>query len=172
MCVTTGRSHAARPPRQSVHHPQGHRTGPVTTCDRRTAIHYTNANIYYGYIAKWCSGIACNWCVSLDIGLMLALIQSDTHTRGVMGRHGSHIALSQLPPRTDKQPYTTQHHMRAHVQTIIASRENMAFIHFYQTYSVTSINISCLTIHNIFLKNCTGIQISRKKEQTNISWMT
>ena len=23
--------------------------------------------IYYDYIVKWCSGIKCNWCVSLDI---------------------------------------------------------------------------------------------------------
>ena len=24
---------------------------------------------YYDYIVKWCSGIPCNWCVSLDIAL-------------------------------------------------------------------------------------------------------
>ena len=29
--------------------------------------------IYYDYIVKWCSGILCNWCVSLDITKMLAL---------------------------------------------------------------------------------------------------
>ena len=29
---------------------------------------------YYEYIVKWCSGVSCNWCVSLDIGLILALI--------------------------------------------------------------------------------------------------
>ena len=29
--------------------------------------------IYYDYIVKWCSGISCNWCVSLDIASMLAL---------------------------------------------------------------------------------------------------
>ena len=23
---------------------------------------------YYDYIAKWCSGVACDWCASLDIG--------------------------------------------------------------------------------------------------------
>ena len=28
---------------------------------------------YYDYMVKWRSGIACNWCVSLDIGLILAL---------------------------------------------------------------------------------------------------
>ena len=28
---------------------------------------------YYDYIVKWCSGIACNWCVSVDVGLILAL---------------------------------------------------------------------------------------------------
>ena len=28
---------------------------------------------YYDYIVKWCRGVACNWCVSLDIGLTLAL---------------------------------------------------------------------------------------------------
>ena len=28
---------------------------------------------YYDYIVKWCSGIACNWCASLDVGLILAL---------------------------------------------------------------------------------------------------
>ena len=22
---------------------------------------------YYDYIVKWCSGVACSWCVSLDI---------------------------------------------------------------------------------------------------------
>ena len=27
----------------------------------------------YDYIVKWCSGISCNWCVSLDIAYMLAL---------------------------------------------------------------------------------------------------
>ena len=25
------------------------------------------------YIVKWCSGVACNWCTSLDIALSLAL---------------------------------------------------------------------------------------------------
>ena len=25
---------------------------------------------YDDYIAKWCSGIVCNWCVSLDIALI------------------------------------------------------------------------------------------------------
>ena len=28
---------------------------------------------YYDYIVKWCSGIAYNWCVSLDIGLVSPL---------------------------------------------------------------------------------------------------
>ena len=28
---------------------------------------------YYDYIVKWCSGMAYNWCVSLDIGIILAL---------------------------------------------------------------------------------------------------
>ena len=28
---------------------------------------------YDDYIVKWCSGVACNWCVSLYIGLTLAL---------------------------------------------------------------------------------------------------
>ena len=28
---------------------------------------------YYDYIVKWCNGVACNWCVSLDIALILAL---------------------------------------------------------------------------------------------------
>ena len=28
---------------------------------------------YYDYIAKWCSGVACNLCVLLDIGLILVL---------------------------------------------------------------------------------------------------
>ena len=27
----------------------------------------------YDYIVKWCSGIQCNWCVSLDIAYILAL---------------------------------------------------------------------------------------------------
>ena len=27
---------------------------------------------YYDYIVKWCSGIQCNWCVSLDIDYILA----------------------------------------------------------------------------------------------------
>ena len=27
---------------------------------------------YYDFIVKWCSGIACNWCVLLDFGLILA----------------------------------------------------------------------------------------------------
>ena len=26
--------------------------------------------IYSAYIVKWCSGVACNWCVSLDITLI------------------------------------------------------------------------------------------------------
>ena len=25
---------------------------------------------YYVYLVKWCSGAACNWCVSLDIALI------------------------------------------------------------------------------------------------------
>ena len=29
---------------------------------------------YYDYIVKWCSGIACDWCASLDIAYILALI--------------------------------------------------------------------------------------------------
>ena len=28
---------------------------------------------YYDYIIKMCSGVACNWCVSLDSGLILVL---------------------------------------------------------------------------------------------------
>ena len=28
---------------------------------------------YYDYIVKWCSEIACNWCASLDICLILVL---------------------------------------------------------------------------------------------------
>ena len=28
---------------------------------------------YYDYIVKWCSGVACNLCLSLDIALILAL---------------------------------------------------------------------------------------------------
>ena len=27
---------------------------------------------YCDYIVKWCSGIACNWCVSLDIVIILS----------------------------------------------------------------------------------------------------
>ena len=35
---------------------------------------------YYDYIiVKWCSGVACNWYVSLDIALVLALILYLTH---------------------------------------------------------------------------------------------
>ena len=30
--------------------------------------------IYYDYIIKWCSGIKCNWCVSMDIDYILALM--------------------------------------------------------------------------------------------------
>ena len=30
---------------------------------------------YYDYIVKWCFGIKCSWCVSLDISQMLALNQ-------------------------------------------------------------------------------------------------
>ena len=29
---------------------------------------------YYGYIVKWSSGIACDWCAPLDIAYILALI--------------------------------------------------------------------------------------------------
>ena len=28
---------------------------------------------YYAYIIKWCFGLQCNWCVSLDISESLAL---------------------------------------------------------------------------------------------------
>ena len=28
---------------------------------------------YYNYIIKWCSGISCNWCVSMDIDKIVAL---------------------------------------------------------------------------------------------------
>ena len=28
---------------------------------------------HYDYIVKWCSGIQCNWCVTLDIAYILAL---------------------------------------------------------------------------------------------------
>ena len=28
---------------------------------------------YYDYIIKWCSGLQCNWCVSMDIDSILAL---------------------------------------------------------------------------------------------------
>ena len=28
---------------------------------------------YYDYIVKWCSGIACNWCASLDIAYFSTL---------------------------------------------------------------------------------------------------
>ena len=28
---------------------------------------------YYDYILKWCSGIYCNWCASMDIDYILAL---------------------------------------------------------------------------------------------------
>ena len=28
---------------------------------------------YYDYVVKWCSGVACNWCISLDIPFILAL---------------------------------------------------------------------------------------------------
>ena len=38
---------------------------------------------YYDYIIKWCSGIYCNWCVSMDIDSSLAL------------RHGS-LTVMQL----------------------------------------------------------------------------
>ena len=31
---------------------------------------------YYDYILKWCFGIYCNWCVSLDIVHILALIKT------------------------------------------------------------------------------------------------
>ena len=31
---------------------------------------------YYDYVLKWCNGVTCNWCVSLDIGLILALTYS------------------------------------------------------------------------------------------------
>ena len=34
---------------------------------------------YYNYIVKLCSDIACNWCVSPTIGLILALIDNTTH---------------------------------------------------------------------------------------------
>ena len=29
--------------------------------------------IFYDYAVKWCSGVYCNWCVSLDISEMLFL---------------------------------------------------------------------------------------------------
>ena len=28
---------------------------------------------YYDYVVKWCSGIACNWCASLDIASICPL---------------------------------------------------------------------------------------------------
>ena len=28
---------------------------------------------YYDYIVAWCNGVALNWCVSLDIGLILTV---------------------------------------------------------------------------------------------------
>ena len=32
---------------------------------------------YYNHIIKWCFGIQCNWCVSLDIAQILALVIKD-----------------------------------------------------------------------------------------------
>ena len=37
--------------------------------------------MYCDYIVKWCSGVACNWSVSLDIFLMLALSLEDILTQ-------------------------------------------------------------------------------------------
>ena len=31
---------------------------------------------YYDYIIKWCSGIQCDWCVSMDIDYIFALTSS------------------------------------------------------------------------------------------------
>ena len=33
---------------------------------------------YHDYIVKWCSGVACNWCISLDIGVISALKNENT----------------------------------------------------------------------------------------------
>ena len=34
---------------------------------------------HYGHIVKWCSGIQCDWCVSLDIAYILALTTMHIH---------------------------------------------------------------------------------------------
>ena len=51
---------------------------------------------YYDYIVKWCSGIQCNWCVSLDIAKMLALKSclelSNELTQRMLGGRGSWTA--------------------------------------------------------------------------------
>ena len=43
---------------------------------------------YYDYIVKWCSGIVCNWCVSLDIALILALSFYQSSLVSVAVGHG------------------------------------------------------------------------------------
>ena len=36
---------------------------------------------YFDYIIKWCFGIQCNWCVSLDIAQILGLIKLFTQIK-------------------------------------------------------------------------------------------
>ena len=36
---------------------------------------------YYDYFVKWCSGVACDWFVSLDVGLILALLHHGINSR-------------------------------------------------------------------------------------------
>ena len=52
-------------------------------------------------MVKWCSGIACNWCVSLDISLILALNNDNNNITS--------IALKSSGARAQKRNKTSNH---------------------------------------------------------------
>ena len=65
---------------------------------------------YYDYIVKWCSGVACNWCVLLDIGSILALTKAELQSKRPTGTHtGTTSSLFISLHRSSVSPLEASH---------------------------------------------------------------
>ena len=65
---------------------------------------------YYDYIVKWYSGVARNWCVFLDIGLILALTKEELQSKRPTGtRTGTTSSLFISLHRSSVSPLEASH---------------------------------------------------------------
>ena len=87
-------------------------------------------------IVNWCSGVACNWCVWLDNGLILALIvMSLCYFVGLDTQ-----ATKKLDISLDSDRYVHLHHISEHSTLIMLTKAFLSVVYNYKCHCCTTGN--------------------------------